>query len=387
MYNYLGLDNESLQAYLDHIVAFPVVNFRVQVCDLEHQPVSNISNRVLAGQITYDWDGEESTRVLTMSVFDPDYDLGFDTSDIVDGVWFFDRMVQVWSEVYVPALGFVVECPMFTGPVRKFKRLNQVVTLDCSGKDIFARQSWPRFTIPKGTNKATAIRQILTELGETKFRFEATTVQKTGETKVIDRNMTLSPWGYARLLASTFDCRLFYDGAGYATLRAKDPTRPVFTFRDRDGGSVLTEPETSGDFSRIANVVRAEGLKTPNGANPYYEAMVPTTSVIHPSKLSRGGKPFYMGAVVIRDSITTTAQAKSVAQSELADRQNAAYDIQFDSRPIFPLEEGDPIATSIAGIGSTSTLLKFVIGFAPSAVMPIGYKKLVAPQVAKIRRY
>lgn len=387
MFN-LGLPRPALDTYLAGLAKSHFFNVRVQVLDLEHNPVTVISNRILGGQITVDWEGEDATRALTMTVLDPNYNLGFDTADTANGIWFLDRMVQVWAETWIPELGITVECPIFTGPVRKFKRSQSVVQFGCVGKDIFARQSWPRFKIPKGRNKVAAIHDILTELGETKFRFEATTTQVMGADKYIDRSMELSPWGYARVLAATMDMTLFYAGDGYAVLRDRTDV-PVYTFRDGEGGSVLTEPDDEGDYTRLANVVRAEGLVNASGKNPAYEAMVDPTSPIYPGNpnLQRGGKPLYLGVVVIRDSITTPQQAKDVAKSELADRQKVPYSTSFDALPIFPLEEYDPIALHAVNSYTTTPLLKFAFGFRPADTMPVGYKKLIAPQVAQIRRY
>lgn len=386
----LGLNRQAYEWYLNALTSSHTLSMLIQVTDLEHNVISNVSNRLIDGQVTVDNDGQEATRELSISLFDPNVDLGFDTSDVVDGVWFFDRMLAVHAEVFVPELGVVVSCPIFTGPIRKFNRLGPTVTMRCLGKDVFARQSWPRLTIRAGTKRIAAIKQILRSLGETKFRFEVSdsaTSPIFARDKIIDRSMSMTPWAYCRLLAAGIGCRLFYAGDGYAVLRLKDPDTAVFTFRDGDGGSILERPETDGDYSRIANVVRAEGVSDGTTSIPFYEAVVPSTSALSPTKLVRGGRPFYMGVVVQRDSIDTNAEAKTVAQAELKDRQRAAYATAYDAMPIWPLEEDDTVNVSVGSVQSIAPLTKFTLGFKPSAVMPIGYTKLVAPQVAKIRRF
>jgi hypothetical protein len=357
----------------------------VQILDLEHQFKANITTKVLDGQVSVNYDGEDATRALDLLLFDPDYDLGFDTATLTDGVWFFDRMVQVVAEWYVPELDRIIECPIFTGPVTGFKRKKSTVTMQAAGKDIFARKSWPRLTISKGTNYVSVIRQILETLGETKFKFTATTTSVLSADKIIDRNSEISPWGQCRVMASSLGHRLYYDGQGYAVLRDRDDTTPVFTFTAGDGGTVLTDPEVDGDYSRIANIVRAESTD-PQNTKAVWEETVEVSSPIHPSKLTRGGKPLFLGVVVQQDSITTESQAKSAARSELKDRQYAAYRVSFNALPMWMLEEADTIAVNIDNVSTTTILMSFSLALKP-AVMPVGYNDLVAPTLARIRRF
>lgn len=380
-----GLTAQQLGWYHKALASSHIVYFRVSIIDLEHRPVMTVTDRVMDGSVSVDYDGDGATRTLDIVMLDLNRDLGFDTTDVVDGVWFFDRMIQVWAEVYVPELGRYVEAPIFTGPVRKFKRRGPLVTFKCLGKDIFARQSWPRFNLPKGTNRVDAIKMVLREMGETKFRFEATTTNVLASDKTIDRNMEVSPWGWCRTIAGGMGMRLFYAGDGYATLRRVD-NNPLFVFRDRDGGHLLTDPDTDGNYERIANVVRAEGMTNEAGNNPYYEEVVSESSAIHPSRLRRGGKPFYMGAVIIRESIFTEADAKSVAKAELEDRQRAAYTIGFDALPIYTLEESDMIAVEADGFLTSAPANRFTLDFKPDQPMSVGYQKLIKPARARIRR-
>jgi hypothetical protein len=296
-------------------------------------------------------------------------------------------MVQVIIEFYVPELGRTVEVPVFTGPVTGFKRKRATVTMQAAGKDIFARKSWPRLTIPKGTNYVDMIRNILRELGETKFKFttNTTTTARLTADKVIDRNSEISPWGECRRTASGLSMRLFYDGAGYAVLRERSDDVPVFEFKSGVGGTVLTEPTTDGDYSRIANIVRAESTD-PENTKAVWEETVPPSSPIHPTRLTRGGKPLYLGVVVQRDSITTQSDAKSAARSELKDRQYAAYRVDFDAVPLWMLEETDPIQVSVDNVVASTLVLQFALALKP-AVMPVGYTDLVAPTLARIRRF
>lgn len=384
----LGLNREAYHHYLNALRRDHTIRNLVQVTDLEHNRIANISNRVLDGQVTVNNDGTDATRELSIVLFDPSVNLGFDTADVVDGVWFLDRMVTVWPEVYVKELGRTVACPIFTGPIRKFNRLGPVVTMACLGKDIFAKQSWPRLVIKAGTERVAGIKLILRELGETKFRFEvSTSPYKFATDKVIDRAMDISPWGYCRQLAASMGCRLFYAGDGYCVLRAKDADQPVFDFTDGDGGSILEKPETDGDYSRLRNVIRAEGTGDGTTTIPFYEAYSDPTSALSHTRLTRGGKPLYMGEVIQRDTIDTNTEAATVAKAELKDRQRAAYATAFDALPIFPLEEDDTIGVRQEGTYSIAPLTKFTVGLKPTAVMPIGYTKLVAAQLAKIRRF
>lgn len=361
-------------------------SWRVQITDLDQMPVAHISERILDGEVQVDWDGEEATRAATLLIFDPDFDLGFDTPNGDSGVWFLDRMVQVFVQVELIDSKRWIEIPIFTGPIRKFRRIKDVVTLDCVGKDVFARKAWPRLILQQHTNRIEGIRTVLESLGEAFFRFEAETNERFAGNQTIDRNMQASPFGWCRMQASAMGLRLYYDGAGYAVLRPFKPDEPVFTFSDGDGGTVVTEPHAEGDFTPIVNVLRAEGQQQPNGTNPFYEAVVSVDSPIHPSKLTRNGKPVWIGEVIERDSITSERNARTVAENELRDRQFTAFTTQFDALPMFLLEENDTCRLLTDGFATTFTAKKFGFGFGTSQTMPVGYKKSIAPQAAKIRR-
>lgn len=382
----LGLSQDEMAYVLRRLRTSYVLSARVQILDLEHNYLSNITRKVLDGQVSVNYDADDATRALDLLLFDPDYDLGFDTSTLNDGVWFLDRMVQVVIEFYVPELARVIEVPIFTGPVTGFKRKKSSVTLQAAGKDVFARKSWPRLTITKGTLYTEAVRQILADLGETKFRWEDSNASKLANDRVIDRNSEVSPWGQCRQMVGPLGMRLFYDGEGYAVLRKRNDVTPVFDFRDGDpNGTVLTQPEVDGDYERIANIVRAESTD-PENKKAVWEETVPTSSPIHPSKLTRGGRPMYLGVVVQQDSITTEASARSAARSELADRQYAAYSVSFDALPMWMLEESDTITVNVENVVTTTVLRSFALALKP-AVMPVGYTDLIAPTLARIRRF
>lgn len=359
---------------------------RVQILDLEHNYVLNVTDGIMDGQVTIDFNGDVATRACDLLIFDPDYDLGFDTPQYADGVWFFDRMVQVTIEQYVPSLDRIIEIPIFTGPVSNFKRKKASVSMSCVGKDYFARASWPRFTIPKNTNYVDVIRLILQDLGETKFRIQGSTTGVLSADKIVDRTSDLTPWGYCRVSAASQNLRLFYAGDGYAVIRNRDDAHPVFTFADGDGGTVLTEPEPTTDFSRIVNVIRAESTD-PANTKAFAEVQVDDSSPLSPTKLTRGGKPLWIGTVIQEDSITTAAIALSRAKAELKDRQAAAYSVTFDALPNYLLEEADPIAVDANGVVSNTIIQTFAFGLSPGASMPVGYTDMVSPTLARIRRF
>lgn len=382
----LGLNAAELDAYYRALAASGERQFRVQVLDLDQLPSDNVTERVLDGEVTVDWSGEEATRALSLALLDPNHSLGFDSPDGGSGMWFFDRMIQVHAETPVPELGITVECPIFTGPIRKFKRTGDVVTLDCVGKDVFARKAWPRIIIPKGMLVLEAIQYVFENLGEAFFKIDFDSTARFASQQVIDRNLQASPFGWCRMQATAIGARLYYDGAGYVRIRRNNADEPEVTFRDGDGGMVLTDPQPEGDFTEIANVVRAEGPSR-NGVNPYYEAFVERTSPMHPSKLIRNGKPLYIGVVVQQDAISDVKKAKQVAEAELKRRQFVATSVSFDALPLYPLEESDVARVLVDDFSTTFQATKFKFGFSAGAVMPVGYDKNISPKLARIRRF
>lgn len=381
-----GMAPAVREAYYDALASHHHRWFRIQIIGLDHQPIDDVTDFLVDGEVVVDWDGEEATRAATVALMDPHYNLGFDSPSSEDGVWFFDRMVQIISAVQVDALDMVVEVPIFTGPVRKFKRTGDIVMLSCVGKDLFVRRAWRRVVVPKGTLVIEGIRNVLEAMGESHFRFEAESTVKFTNLQVVDRNLQASPFGWCRMHANSLGLKLFYDGAGYACLRRHKPDEPVFTFGDGDGGMVLNDPESEGDFTQIANVIRAEGQIQGGGVNPVYEAFVSAQSPLHPSKLLRNGVPMYFGRIIQRDGIRNEKQAKAVAEAELAASQAALFDTTFDALPLYTLEENDTCRVVVDGKASTFVARKFGFGFTADAVMPIGYRKSVSPKLAQIRR-
>lgn len=385
MFN-LGLNAAEQDAYHRALASSHTRRFRVQVTNLDQAPLEDVSSRVVDGEVTVDWSGEEATRALSVAMIDPNYSLGFDSADGGSGMWFFDRMLQVYAVTPVPELGMTVECPIFTGPIRKFKRAGDIVTLDGVGKDVFARKAWPRIILPKGMLVLDGIRHVMEQLGEAFFKIDFNSTARFAGQQVVDRNLQASPFGWCRMQATAIGARLYYDGAGYLRIRPNSVDQPEFTFRDGDGGYVLSDPTPEGDFTELANVVRAEGPNR-NGVNPYYEAFVDQSSALHPSKLSRNGKPLYMGVIVQQDSISDNKMARSVAESELKRRQFVATSVAFDSLPLYSFEESDVGRVVVDDFTTTFQATKFKFGFSAGAVMPIGYDKNISPKLARIRRF
>lgn len=356
----------------------------VSVLDLDHNFVQDLTPELIDGQVTINYFADEATRSLDLVLYDPDFSAGFDVADMNHGVWFFDRMIQVRIEMWLPTAQRWVEFPMFTGPVRGFKRTGPLVTLKCLGKDIFARRAWAGYKVAKGTNKVEAIRRVLQNAGETKFRFEGSTTAKMPNDVNVTRALQASPWGWCRGIAAELDMRLFYNGAGECVLRPKSAVgSPDWVITDGDGGSVLSFPDVDADYARIVNVVRVESSQD---AKINFTAFVDSNSDIHPNRLRRGGQPLYFGYEYKSDAVKTKAEAERAAKANLSDRQRAIYNVKFDSLPLYQAEEMDVAEIHIGGDRLTASLLQLSFGLMPDAPMAVGYQRLVSPALARIRR-
>jgi len=357
----------------------------VYVLDLDHNIVQDVTSELIDGQVSINYDGDEATRSLELILYDPDFRAGFDVADMNHGVWFFDRMIQARIEMWLPGQQRWVEFPMFTGPVRGFKRTGPLVSLQCLGKDIFVRNSWASYKVAKGTNKVEAIRRVLQHAGETKFRFEGTTTATMPNDVNVTRALQASPFGWCRSVAAEINMRLFYNGAGEAVLRPKNAPGVVdWVIADGDSGAVLTYPNVDADYGRVVNVVRVESAQDPR---INFTAMVDDNSDIHPSNMLRGGQPLYFGYEYQSDAVKTKAQAERAAKANLADRQRAIYNIKFDSLPLYQAEELDVAEIHIGGDRVIATLTQMSFGLMPDAPMAVGYQRLVSPALAKIRKF
>ena len=378
----LGLRAADLRAYQEQLATDHSVHVRVVLMTLDHDPVDDVTDRLLDGQVDISWASSPS-RAARLDLFDPGHGLRFDTASPAEGQVYADRMVRLIHSTWVDTLGDWVSVPIFTGPIVRADRAGDVLTLECHGKETLAqRPAWEVRTWAKGHNKVETIRAMMAHM--------------TGE-----RYWTLPDWGYrlahdvtvgrdrsdvwtkVQALAGSMDAQLFYDGRGVMRLRRK-PRLPVFYFSVGTGGTVLSDPQVKFDsIDQVVNTVWVVG-STPKGAKRQVEAThyAPHNHPLSPWRLGRtnwSGEHVsrYLYEKVEDSTIRSLREAHTVARNKLARHLDEHVQATFDALPVPHLEEGD-----MCGLHTDDGHLRFrlqeaSIPLSHSGAMSVGARRRV----------
>ena len=381
----MGLSTYELRAYHAALLMSHTVRIRVAVLDLNGNTITSITPVYLSGQIIVDAD-QPVSRTLQLELLDPHHALHFDSADPDDGALYADRMLRVFYTVNVPALNRHVTAVPFTGPIVKFERRGDIVSVEAQGKEAFAlRPAWVPLTIKKFTEKVDAIEKLLRHSGETRFSLPA-------KTKTLPKVVTLArydqPWLRARKIAKSMNRQLFYPGTGTATVRAW-PTTPVFTFATGEGGSIVEDISVSNQMDDFANVVEVIGGK-PRGAKKRvrFVATAPSTHPLSPTNLGRGGQRSFTPLRIDNDDLRSIAECKSLATRTLHDRLRQRVEVASGILPMPHFDEGDLVRYVFPGGSVTTRLNRWTLPLHvdgnPS--MPVGYVSNTMVRKARMRR-
>lgn len=359
------------------------IDVTVQLMDLSHNRISNLSSVFLGGQVVID-DGADISRSASLTFLDPDHKMALDSSSPADGAMYIDRMISVVVTVYSPDRSFYVSVPVFTGPITKMDRDWVVVKIECMGKEILALDPfWSPKTYRKGAKRYEVVKDLLLDLGERKFSF-------TNSTSTLGKDLALSsehkPWTTARSVARSANMQLFYDGRGVAVMR-KFPTTPTWTFSEGKGGTILTKPAIGYDASNMINAVQVKGATPKGKTSPItYRKVAPVGSPVYPYTIGRNGKPRFIPVFIDDDSVTSQAEAVEVANERLKLGELESVTAAFDCLPVFHLEPRDAYKISTAEVSVTTIVTQMTIPLTANETAAIGYLKSLKPSAANIRR-
>lgn len=357
------------------------VRSKLALLKLDGDEVSDVSSRLIDGQVNIDTSSETS-RQLSATFDDPSHSLSLDSDSPADGALYVDRMMQATYGFYVDELAKWVDVPIFTGPIVNMQRTGAQVQVSCLGKEHLAMShAWRPLTLKKGMNVGAAIKTILRErAGEDSFSFG--TVKNRLPSSVSLGRMS-QPWVVAQQLAASIGRQLYYDGAGVCRLR-KRSTGSVFTF---DGDVVTSEVAVTYDLSTIINTVWVKGHKPENRDKQQITAAVsaPSSHALSPQKLGRNGDPRHIVEVIERGSVRSRKEARELARRTLSSRLSAGLDISFESLPIVHLDPLDVVRVDTDDASLSFPLQKASLPLLHSGVMSVGVVKRVTPRRERIR--
>lgn len=376
----LGLTNAERLAFEKLLVSPHHLEIHVQVMDLNHNYLGNLSSYVMDGQVDLSAT-DDITRTLNMSLWDPFKTLNVVSNAPDDGALFMDRMVKVIYAIAPPDRSVWYSCPIFTGPITKLDRSQKFLNVEAAGKEHLSIVSvWTPHTYKKGLKRTNVIKDLLRDRGETKFMIR-------DSKKVLAKNLgigyTSVPWNVAKSVANSMDQMLFYDARGFATMRRRS-ARSVFTFTEKH---FVTLPQIGYDITSVINSVIVIGGK-PKGSKKkiQYKVTADRKHPLSPWSLGRNGKPRFLTELIEDDSIDSLAEAKQVGKSRLYAGLSETIEVSFDSLVIPHLEVNDMIRVQHEGVSVMARYRTASIPFGTSAVGTVGYLKKVTPKKRKIRR-
>lgn len=367
------------------------IEVHLTLMDLDHNERTDISPRLVDGQVTFDADADV-TRSLDLDLFDPTGSLHIDSKSPDDGAMFADRMIRVRYTIVNPLGTARYTVPIFTGPIISLERNDAVLHVEAHGKEsLSAATVWSSKTYKKGARVTTTIRDILVAMiGENKYNLPSLDNKlprnvSVGPVTDKDGNRvddTKSPWKVAKDLASSIGYQLFYDGNGEAQMRKK-PTSPMWTMRQDAGGCMKSKPTVGFDTTDIINCVEVFG-KMPEKTTgktakkqPHYRLVAPKAHPLSPWSLGRSGGPRYLPLEVNDETVLTDADAQARAKDELNHGMLSSLTVSYDTLPIVHLEELDVVRLNTTKYTMDHLMKQFAIPLTAGGRMTVGYVKNV----------
>lgn len=278
-----------LEAYHDRLNSPHDYDLTVEVLDMNERALSPA--RLVTGQVNILRDSD-IRRTSNLTLLDPDRGLNLDADSPFQGALFADRMIRIRHYLEVPAFGVVVATP-FVGPISQLNRNGATIDIECQDKTALAILGCPPYTVTKGTNAVTAIRNIMAaRTGETKFRLPAGTKYRLARAYSTGWPDESSPWAVCQTIARAAGLQMFYSCDGYLTLRPR-PTQPVYEFGKRNLTSAVAG---SNDFAGVINHARAVADKIVRTAT------APADHPLNPTRLGRNGVPRYLPSLADLDA-------------------------------------------------------------------------------------
>lgn len=366
----LGLSPAGLRALLATLASPHQIDVSVSILDMDHRPVGKLAGRITGGQVNIDSQAEV-TRQLQLTFVDEDKTVRVDTQD---GRPEMRRMVQVVYRVKViEVIEDWVSIPIFTGPITNVDRDGELVTLEARGKEhLCLSPVWRSRTYPQGSNRIALTRTILADLtGETRFSFPKGWTHRTS--KIVALTKAEPAWAQCKIITNGIRAQLFYDGRGTARIRRR-PVRTTFTFKDGDGGMLLSSPKVAESSEDLVNLVRVVGAVPTGKKNPLVaEEPLPRSHPHSPGAMARNGVANYFPEEIEDDALRTQAEVDATAKRRVQEIQLDEQMVTFDCLPMPLLEEGDPFVVDAKDAKVTARMSQMTIPLTHDGRSNIGY--------------
>jgi len=340
-------------AVADEVVAAFGQNYetrcKIRLLDLDHNPViDDLGKLFIDGQVNIAM-GADVSRSASVELFDPQFRLGLDSSDPNGQQVAARYLIELKKGIRLDSWASFVDIPVGVLWGNRFVRNGDILSIEAQGKEAlllypFARPNAPLqpHTIPAGTNKLSAVAELLSFAGEIRLRFQESDATITAAITVTSDT---SIWAVCQSIVQSMGWVLFYDAEGYVVARPSAvadgfESSAVYKFDGGPGGVLRSLGELGNDAQGMTNAAIATGA-TPSGKTSPLVAVahvVPDDAL----DLTRNGVRLWLPALASNDAATTQAATQTVADSSLAAAKIGSNILAFTSSPVLHLEEGDP---------------------------------------------
>lgn len=264
-----------------------------------------------------------------------------------------------------------VDVPVFWGPITGIDQDGEQFTIKAAGKEVLALDPcllWQTLNLRKGTGRLWAIRDILTQNGETRFHMCESNNRLS---RTWSLNRYTEPWKAAVSMARSGNFQIFYDGLGRVRVRPW-PKNRVWNFNEGANGCLLSRPQISYDISNVRNTIEIIG-GTPKGSKKQlvYRTSIDPGNPLSPDQLARNGQRRWM-VHSEQTNITKQSDAWARAQDLLFQYMTTAMTVSFDSLVVPHLEEGDVVNLAYAGQHFEFMVANFTIPLGSGDSMSVG---------------
>lgn len=383
----LGLSWQEQRWFHEALTSSRRVAVRVQLMDLEHKHVGDLTDMLDDGQVDLIADGNEATRSCSLTLFDPLRRSTLDGSTAGTVGVIGDRMIRVIYSVWVPPMGEWVDVPIFTGPVVKVERSGYSLSVECHGKESLANApGWKARVWAKGLTRVGVAKSMLRELsGETKFDFPSVGEKSARLAKPLTLSRNSRPWQHVLILARSMGWQAFYDGRGVARLRALY-SKPVWEFRDGDGGTVLSAPQVTPESEADTALVNTFQVLGHKGEDAQIHAThyLPAWHARSPERLGRNGVDRNIPLVEENDEVRSWDEAHKLAKQMRDEHMGDRGTITWEGFLIPHLEPLDMVAVDAGGVVQSSRLREASFSLR-SATATYGYTKALKRSRGRFR--
>lgn len=343
------------------------------------------------------------SRQLSLDLLDVGKAEWFDPSNPAEHRALFPkRFLRVSYVVWVDDLSDWVMHPVFTGPISRVSRDQDVLHIEGQGKEALMQlpvnvsRIWKLFDRAMARERGDHIpitrflRRAAEAAGETKIDIpqrEHPTIRR--DTFHMKRQNLLEKglWPVLQKLARVLESELIYTGEGHLTLRPLRGRKPSYIFRDGENGTVINEPQTDWDLADFRNVIEIYGK---DNSDAKHSSLLATWRLrhggldAHSLKRETTDDAFPLELIervdtdaVFKFSRRTKRSARRLAH-KLGDRAaHGALSVSFDALPVPTLEPGDLLGIETEDLGRDHFVLKqFSFPLTPGS-MSVGYTRRV----------